>query len=115
MIQVRRYITGILTAIILCLLHTVAVAQGHNIFDRAIPSQQDVKASLELAKRLTGRSQLIPEEMLQIYYAEKKIGRVVWGLSPRVSSLHPGPEVRAFGYYVNSALTEQCVLYVQTN
>jgi hypothetical protein len=114
MIQTRTPNTILLVAIILCLLQSIVGAQGHSIFDRDIPTQQDVQAILELAKRLNGRNQLTAKEMLQIYYAEKKIGRCVWGISPRVSNLYDGRDLGMLGY-VDSTVAAQCVLYVQTN
>jgi len=96
-------------------MQTTLFAQGHNIFDREIPSQKDVEAGLEIAKRISVLDQLTPMDMLQLYKAEKKIGRCVWGISPRATDLTIEQQISISGCGVDSKTAAECVRYVQAN
>lgn len=115
MIHVRRYATAISIVIALCAQQPTLVAQGQSVFDRDIPSQDDVRASLDVTRRLAGQNHLTANEMLQIYYAEMEIGRCVWGISPRITDPQLIQELKIFGRYVDSSMAAEGARYVQTN
>jgi hypothetical protein len=112
--QTRTHSPVVLAAILFLLSPALAASQGLSIFDRDLPAHQEVLASLELAQKLSVRPRLTATEFLNLYYAEKKIGRCVWGPSPRFKD----PELRdarLIGYCRDSILSERCVNYVKAN
>jgi hypothetical protein len=94
---------------------TIDPGRGYNVLDRQVPTRDDVQASLEVANRLAGKNELTATEMLQIYFAERKIGRWIWGL-PEYESNRGYPRELSVSYISSdSILGKQCLLYVQTN
>jgi hypothetical protein len=74
-----------------------------------------VQASLETANRLASKGELTMDEIHFIYFAEKQIGRCVWGVSERDSSLFGNQHIAPHNYYSDPAITEQCLKYVLKN
>jgi len=98
----------------LSLLQDISFAQQSK-FDAQIPTEQEIRNSLVVARRLSVQPKLSAKEIHQIYFAEKNIGRSVWGASERISNLYDSQKIKAINYHGDISLSEQCLLYVQTN
>ena len=112
----RLKIITIVTTALLYLSLPISNAHGQqSMFDIEIPVEKVVRASLKTANRLTSKDGLTADEIRQIYFAEKQIGRCVWGVSERDSSLFGDQRIAAHNYYSDRKVTEQCLVYVQKN
>jgi hypothetical protein len=110
----RLFILSILSIFLACLSITVVLGQQSS-FDRAIPTESEVRASVQLATELATKHPLTATEILQIYSAEKIIGRVVWGVLGKDTVGFERPFIRPKRYFGDTTLTMQCALYVQKN
>lgn len=97
------------------MFHTIAVSQGHTISDRDIPNSQEAQVALETANRLNARSLLTRKDMLQMYYTEIKIGRCVWGISPKITDSELIRELKMVSHLRDTSIGAECVLYVQNH
>lgn len=97
-----------------CSLPCAVLARQHSPYDLSIPDPSEVSASLELAKQLSTRITPTAKELLLLYYAEKKIGRTVWGLSPRYKS-QDFPQLDLFSYCRDSTVAALAVAYIRSN
>jgi hypothetical protein len=89
--------------------------RGYNAFDRRIPALEDVRASVEVANRLAGKNELTASEIAQIYFAERNIGRWVWGSTRNLSNRDYLRDIGVSYISADSILGKQCLLYVQAN
>jgi len=110
----RLLVLSVLLILLLCVATTVILSQ-QSIFDRAIPTESEVRASVRLATELATKHPLTATEILQIYGAEKTIGRVVWGVFGKDTIGFERPFIRAKRYFDDTTLTMQCALYVEKN
>lgn len=111
----RQQIYTIATAFLIFFLLVSTMIAQQSKFDMDISSMEEVQASLETANRLASKDKLTMDEIHLIYFAEKQIGRCVWGVSERDSSLFGKQHIAAHNYYSDRTITEQCLQYVLKN
>lgn len=110
----KRQFFIILTTAPMLLLTPIFIALGQqSMFDKEIPSVEDVRASLEIASALTVKDKPTADDIRLIYFAEKKIGRCFWGVSESDSGLYGSYHIEAYNYFSDSTVGEQCLLYIQ--
>lgn len=98
----------------LCLPMTFVLAQ-QSMFDVETPIQGNVEASLAVVNRLTSKGKLTADEIVLVYFAEKNIGKCVWGGSVSDSGLYGSQQSVAHNYFSDASVSQQCLLYVQRN
>ena len=81
-------------------------------FDRILPSKESVIISLNTLNTILQKTDLTGEDILQIYYAERNVGRCVWGLSPKISDTALIHEMKMFGFLNDTSLMNKCILYI---
>jgi len=91
---------------------SIALAQQSK-FDTEIPNVKVMRASLHAATELTSKDKLTADEIRQIYFAEKQIGKCVWGVSARDTTYYSPQHVAAHNFYSDRDVTKQCLQYVQ--
>lgn len=98
----------------LLLLLPVSITLGQQSkFDTEIPNVEVVRTSLAVAASLMSKDKLTTDEIRQVYFAEKQIGKCVWGVSARDTAYYNPLYVAAHNFYSDSNVTKQCLLYVQ--
>ncbi|MCX6142703.1 MAG: hypothetical protein NTZ35_05735 [Ignavibacteriales bacterium] len=85
--------------------------RGFNAFDREIPASEEVRSSLEVANRLAAKNELTAIEMAQIYFAEKTVGRSVWG--PTNYRSRSDVDAVIFSQFLDTTLGNQCLRYIR--
>jgi hypothetical protein len=114
MITFHAHIGRVAAFVAVCSMSFYAFARQHSPYDEAIPEPAQVSASLDLAKQLSARSTLSPKEILLLYRAEKTIGRIVWGLSPRYKG-QDFPQLDLFSSCHDSTIAAHAVAYIRAN
>lgn len=109
----RQLFTVLMTAPILLLIPIFVTLGQQSKFDVDLPTVEDVRASLQMASALISKDRLSADEIRQIYFAEKKIGRCVWGVSERDSALYGSYRIGTPDYFSDRTVGEQCLLYIQ--
>lgn len=97
-----------------CSLPCSSLARQHSPYDQTIPDLTQLSASLELAAQLSTRITPTSKELLLFYYAEKKIGRAVWGLSPKFK-WEDFSQLDLFSYCRDSTVAAQAAAYIRSN
>lgn len=110
----RLPIFAITTSSLLLLSISVAFGQQSK-FDQAIPAEEIVQSSLAVATKLASMDKLTADDIRQIYFAEKIIGRCVWGVSEKDSALGGSHHIAAHNYFTDSTVGEQCLLYIRNH
>lgn len=105
----------VIAAIILAVSNTVATAQRQSLFDRGLPSEEDVTRSLAAAKKISAKKQLMAADMLQIYRAEKQIGKYLLGIPLPTDDATLSRSLRGSGLSRDARLMLQCIRYVQSH
>jgi len=113
-ITLHAHMIRIVAFIVASSLTCSVFARQHSPYDQTIPDASEISASLELAMQLSIRIAPTAKELLQLYYAEKKIGRAVWGLSPRYKG-QDFPQLDLFSYCRDSTVAAQAVVYIRSN
>jgi hypothetical protein len=106
--------SALVTIALVCVHTEVAVGQ-QSVFDRVIPSDSILRASLDIANALAVKQHLTSAEILQIYFAENIVGRFVWARSQKDAQQFPPPYIGGRYFTPDSGLVNQCVFYVGKN
>lgn len=107
---------SVTTAALLVLSQPISVSLAQQSkFDMEIPTQEVVRISLEVANRLSTKGKLTADEIRQIYFAEKTIGRCVWGTSAASEANYGGPKIGVLMMYPDSSISRNSVQYIQAH
>ncbi len=114
MMRPRYVVDAIIASLLLVAVHLDASGQ-FSVFDLEIPGAEEVWASLETVEKLGSKQTLTADDILQLYYAEKRIGHSVWGPSAKDSVWNPVDAVASHRYYSDSTISRRCVEYIRRN
>ena len=86
-----------------------------SIFDEKLPDIEKVKISLKTVEDIVVKKDLTGMDMLHVYFAEKVIGRCVWGVSPKIADSTSILESQIFGFLSDTLLMNKCIAYILSN
>ena len=85
-------------------------------FDQVMPSINSVVLSLNALDTLLQKSDLTNKDFLQVFYAEKTVGRCIWWLSSRMTGdTELIRQRKMFGFLNDTLLMNKCIAYVSAH
>lgn len=104
-----------LVVIIVCLLHFsfVANAEISNLADDWRPEKKDLESSLRTVMKISNITHPAAKEILQIYKAEKVIGKCVWYMT--TEPITEQQMIKHFNCSADTKVITDIVRYIRTN